>query len=136
MLKFLQAHPAQPVRYSVSFLSSLTCPSDTGCMATGTGKVGANPSGPIVISGSAATGLGTSALSELRLDGSAGITLFAREGTGLIEVRLGSGDFSLKLHKLAQVRAALARRGERAARIDLDNQSRPEWVSAQLTSQR
>jgi hypothetical protein len=36
------------------------------------------------------------------------------------------------LRRLAQVRAALARRGERAARIDLDNEARPEWVAAQL----
>jgi hypothetical protein len=38
----------------------------------------------------------------------------------------------LQLRRLAQLRAALARRGEHAARIDLDSQARPEWVSAQL----
>ena len=82
-----------------------------------------------------AEGFATAALSEIRLDGTAA-TLFAREGDGLQEIRLGAAGFPLKLHKLSQVRAALARRGERAARIDLDNQSRPEWVSAQLTFQR
>ena len=82
-----------------------------------------------------AEGFATAALSEVRLDGAAA-TLFAREGDGLQEIRLGAAGFPLKLHKLSQVRAALARRGERAARIDLDNQSRPEWVSAQLTFQR
>ena len=82
-----------------------------------------------------AEGFATAALSEIRLDGVAA-TLFAREGDGLQEIRLGAAGFPLKLHKLSQVRAALARRGERAARIDLDNQSRPEWVSAQLTFQR
>lgn len=83
-----------------------------------------------------AEGFAVSALSELRLDGAAAATLFARLDGGVQEIRLGSGDFPLKLHKLSQVRQALARRGERAARIDLDNQSRPEWVSAQLNSER
>ncbi len=82
-----------------------------------------------------AEGYSIASLSELRLDGG-GATLFARLDEAVQEIRLGSADFPLKLHKLSQVRAALARRGERAARIDLDNQSRPEWVSAQLTSQR
>jgi cell division protein FtsQ len=82
-----------------------------------------------------AEGYPPASLSEVRLDG-AGATLFARFDEAVQEIRLGSGDFPLKLHKLSQVRAALARRGERAARIDLDNQSRPEWVSAQLTFQR
>ena len=82
-----------------------------------------------------AEGYPIASLSELRLDGAAA-TLFTRFDEAVQEIRLGSGDFPLKLHKLSQVRAALARRGERAARIDLDNQSRPEWVSAQLTSER
>jgi hypothetical protein len=47
-------------------------------------------------------------------------------------VRLGANDLPLQLHRLSQLRAALARRGEHAARIDLDSQARPEWVSAQL----
>ncbi len=83
-----------------------------------------------------AEGFAASALSELRLDGAATATLFARFDETVQEIRLGSGEFPLKLHKLSQVRAALARRGVRAVRIDLDNQSRPEWVSAQLASQR
>lgn len=82
-----------------------------------------------------AEGYPAATLVELRLEGGAA-TLFARLDGAVEEIRLGSGDFPLKLHKLSQVRAALARRGERAARIDLDNQSRPEWVSAQLTSER
>lgn len=82
-----------------------------------------------------AQGLTGAQLSELRLEEDSA-TLFSREGAGVQEIRLGRGDFPAKLRKLSQVRAALARRGERAARIDLDNQARPEWVSAQLTSPR
>lgn len=86
-------------------------------------------------------------LSEVRLDDDAGMTLFARDlalddasGRGdpqsVQEIHLGTQGFAVKLQKLLQVRAALARRSERAARIDLDNQARPEWVAAQLTQPR
>ena len=54
----------------------------------------------------------------------------------LQEVRLGANDLTLQLRRLGQLRAALARRGEHAARIDLDSQARPEWVSAQLVPTR
>jgi cell division protein FtsQ len=77
-------------------------------------------------------GFGNSSLSEVRLEEDGGFTAFAREPAGLQEVRLGENDLPLQLHRLAQLRAALARRGEHAARIDLDSQARPEWVSAQL----
>jgi cell division septal protein FtsQ len=64
------------------------------------------------------------------------VTVFARDeqgGAGRVqEVRVGTRAFAQRLRRLAQVRAALARRGERAARIDLDNEARPEWVAAQL----
>ena len=46
------------------------------------------------------------------------------------------GDLSLKLKRLAQVRAALARRGEQAARIDLDNPARPDQAAATLADTR
>jgi len=52
------------------------------------------------------------------------------------EVRLGAGDVSLKLQRLAQMRAALARRGERAERIDLDNPARPDQAAATLADKR
>jgi len=81
-----------------------------------------------------AAGFAIGALAEVRLD--EGTTLFARDGDRLQEVRLGSGDLSLKLRRLAQVRAALARRGERAARIDLDNPARPDLAAATLAQQR
>jgi len=77
-------------------------------------------------------GFAGSSLSEVRLEEDGGFTAFAREPAGLQEVRLGANDLPLQLHRLAQLRAALARRGEHAARIDLDSQARPEWVSAQL----
>ncbi|MBF6555173.1 MAG: prepilin-type N-terminal cleavage/methylation domain-containing protein [Acidimicrobiales bacterium] len=63
--------------FTLSALTSLTCPSDTSCLAMGTGKVGANPSGPIVISGSAAAGLGTSALTWTADSFPAGTTVTA-----------------------------------------------------------
>ncbi|HYZ89176.1 MAG TPA: FtsQ-type POTRA domain-containing protein [Myxococcales bacterium] len=79
-----------------------------------------------------AEGLSAAALEEVRVEDDGGFTAFAREPSGLQEVRLGSRDLPLQLQRLTQLRAALARRGEHAARIELDNQARPEWVSAQL----
>jgi cell division protein FtsQ len=79
-----------------------------------------------------AEGLPSSALEEVRLDEDGGLTAFARDAGQLQEIRLGSRDLALKLRRLVQVRAALQRRGERAARVDLDNQGRPDWVAAQV----
>ena len=81
-------------------------------------------------------GFAGSSLSEVRLEEDGGFTAFAREPAGLQEVRLGANDLTLQLRRLGQLRAALARRGEHAARIDLDSQARPEWVSAQLVPTR
>jgi cell division protein FtsQ len=83
-----------------------------------------------------AAGFAISAVSEVRLDEDGGFTLFAHDGTAVQEVRLGSSEISLKLQRLAQVRAALARRGERAARIDLDNPARPDQAAATLADKR
>jgi cell division protein FtsQ len=80
-------------------------------------------------------GLPPASLEEVRLDEDGGVTAFARESGAVQEIRLGDRELSLKLHRLSQVRAALARRGERAVRIDLDNPSRPDWASAQLAAQ-
>lgn len=81
-------------------------------------------------------GLPPSQIEEVRLDADGGVTAFARDdraGEGkLQEIRVGTRAFAERLRKLVQVRAALARRGERAARIDLDNEARPDWVAAQL----
>jgi cell division protein FtsQ len=83
-----------------------------------------------------AANLSTSALSEVRLEEDSGFTLFAHDGGGLQEIRLGAKDLPLKLRRLAQVRAALARRGERATRIDLENPARPDQAAATLAEKR
>jgi len=82
------------------------------------------------------TGQAVSALAEMRLDDDEGYTLFAHQGDSLQEIRLGSSQLPLKLRRLAQVRAALARRGEMAARIDLDNPARPDQAAATLADKR
>ncbi|MCA1828697.1 MAG: cell division protein FtsQ/DivIB [Myxococcales bacterium] len=81
-------------------------------------------------------GYAVSALAEVRLDDAGGYTLFAHDGDGLQEIRLGATQLPLKLRRLAQVRAALARRGEKAARIELDNSARPDQAAATLADKR
>jgi cell division protein FtsQ len=90
-------------------------------------------------------GFSVSALSEVRLDDDGAFTLFAHDasagsaggdGSRVQEIRLGADSLSLKLRRLAQVRAALARRGERATRIDLDNPARPDQAAATLADKR
>jgi cell division protein FtsQ len=83
-----------------------------------------------------ASGFAISAVSEVHLDEDGGFTLFAHDGTAVQQVRLGSTDISLKLARLAQIRAALARRGERASRIDLDNAARPDQAAVTLADKR
>ncbi len=83
-----------------------------------------------------ASGFPAGSLSEVRLDEGGGFTLFAHDGGQVQEVRLGGSDISLKLTRLSQVRAALARRGERATRIDLDNPARPDQAAATLADKR
>jgi cell division protein FtsQ len=83
-----------------------------------------------------ASGLSLGTVSEIRLEEGGGVTVFAHDGVAVQEVRLGAGDVSLKLQRLAQVRAALARRGERAERIDLDNPARPDQAAATLADKR
>jgi len=82
-----------------------------------------------------AAGFSVVTLSELRLD-DGGVTLFAHDGDLVQEIRLGAGDVPLKLRRLARVRTALALRGERAARIDLDNPARPDLAAATLAEKR
>jgi cell division protein FtsQ len=80
-------------------------------------------------------GLLSSSLAQVRVDDDAGLTAFSREGTTLQEIRFGERDFRMKLGRLVKIRAALALRGERAVRIDLDNPARPDWAAAQLAVQ-
>ena len=82
-------------------------------------------------------GLPLAQLTEVRLDDDGGLTAFARDaidepGRATQEIHLGERAFAQRLQRLDQIRAALARRGERAARIDLDDEARPAWASAQL----
>jgi cell division protein FtsQ len=75
-------------------------------------------------------------LSELRLEDDQAVTLFARDGDGVQEVKLGSADWPLKLRRLSSMRAALARRGEHAAKINLNNPARPAEAAATLAEKR
>ena len=85
-------------------------------------------------------GFNVSALSEVRLDDDGAFTLFAHDAGGgaesVQEIRLGAKDLALELRRLAQVCAALGRRGERAIRIDLDNPARPDQAAATLADKR
>jgi len=74
-------------------------------------------------------------LAQVRVDEDKGLTAIAREAGNQQEIRFGERDFTKKLQRLVHVRAALAQRGERAARIDLDNPARPDWASARLAAQ-
>ena len=84
-------------------------------------------------------GLPAARLSEVRMDADGGLTLFEgqRDEGGepsLLEVRIGSGEFATRLARLSQLRAALARRGDRATRIELDlvKAGSGSWATAQV----
>ena len=81
-------------------------------------------------------GLPAEQLSEVRFDGGGRLSVLSatprKDGDLVQEVRVGAGPFGAKLHRLGLVRAALARKGEQASRIDLDNQVRPDTVAAQI----
>lgn len=66
--------------------------------------------------------------SEVRVE-DLGLTLVAADGA---EVQLGFGDFASKVKRLVRVREELLARGQRAARVDLGNRSRPGWVAVEL----
>lgn len=82
-----------------------------------------------------AQGFSVTALSEVRLEEDS-VSLVANDGGTVQEIRLGASEFALKLKRLSQVRSALARRGEHATRIDLDNPSRPDQATAALARER
>jgi len=83
-----------------------------------------------------AAGFAVSDLSELRLEEDSAVTLFARDGDGVQEVRLSGSDWPLALRRLSSMRGALARRGEHAAKINLDNPARPAEAAATLAEKR
>jgi len=73
-------------------------------------------------------GLNADELSEVRVNSDGALTAIASTQ----EIRVGHGPFAANLHRLLRVRAELARRGESASRIDLDNPARPDEVAAQI----
>jgi cell division protein FtsQ len=83
-----------------------------------------------------AAGFAVSDLSELRLEDDGAVTLFARDGDAVQEVRVGASDWPLALRRLSSMRGALARRGEHATKINLDNPARPSEAAATLAEKR
>ena len=60
-----------------------------------------------------------------------GVTVVQADG---VEIRLGEGDIAAKLERLARVRKELQSRKLTAEVIRLDNRTRPDWVTVQVTS--
>lgn len=67
---------------------------------------------------------------ELHVDEVEGITLYTAQRA--VQVRFGRGDIAAKLRRYDRVLAELARRGQRAAAIRLDNQLHPAQVTVRL----
>jgi cell division protein FtsQ len=59
------------------------------------------------------------------------VTVVQNDG---VEVRLGQGDLPAKLERLARIRKELQSRKLTAEVIRLDNRTRPDWVTVQLSS--
>jgi cell division protein FtsQ len=66
-------------------------------------------------------------LSEVHLDGTQGVTVYAGEEG--MEIRLGSGEAAPKLERLKAALSALRAEGRRAEVVHLDNRAHPEWVT-------
>ena len=60
-----------------------------------------------------------------------GVTVVQTDG---VEVRLGQGDLPAKLERLARIRKELQSRKLTAEVIRLDNRTRPDWVTVQLSN--
>lgn len=69
-------------------------------------------------------------VSEARLD-EIGVSLVLSTG---LELKLGDGDFGLKLERLARVQKELQRQRLAASVVRLDHRTRPGWVTVQLTT--
>jgi cell division septal protein FtsQ len=78
-------------------------------------------------------GLPASMLSEVRMDGDGGLTLFAQAGD-VLEIHVGKILLPERLQRLQQLRAALHKRGERAVKIELDlvKAGSGSWATAQI----
>src|SRR2546429_1077936 len=74
-----------------------------------------------------ASGLSLGTVSEIRLEDAGGFTVFAHDGGAVQEVRLGAGDVSLKLQRLAQMRAALGPPGGPVPQIDIVHPHPPTY---------
>ena len=83
-----------------------------------------------------AQGLPPAALSEVRADEDGGLTIFT-QGESAIEARMGKDAFAERLRRLGQIRAALAKRGEHATRVQLDlvRTGGSSWATAQIASE-
>ncbi len=68
---------------------------------------------------------------ELHMDEVEGLTFYTAQRA--VQVRFGRGDMAAKLRRYDRVLAELARRGQRAAAIRLDNQRHPAQVTVRLT---
>ncbi len=69
-------------------------------------------------------------LSEIVVDRLEGLTAMC--GAEATAVKLGTGDYREKLHRLDRLLTELSRRGARAEVIRLDNRTRPGWVTVQM----
>jgi len=67
---------------------------------------------------------------EIHVDEVEGVTLYTAQRA--VQVRFGRGDIAAKLRRYDRVLAELARRGQRAAAIRLDNDRHPEQVTVRL----
>ncbi len=68
---------------------------------------------------------------ELHMDEVEGVTFYTAQRA--VQVRFGRGDMAGKLRRYDRVLAELARRGQRAEAIRLDNQRHPAQVTVRLT---
>lgn len=67
---------------------------------------------------------------ELHVDEVEGVTFYTAQRA--VQVRFGRGDIAAKLRRYDRVLAELARRGQRAAAIRLDNERHPAQVTVRL----
>lgn len=70
---------------------------------------------------------------EIHVDEVEGVTLYTAERA--VQVRFGRGGIAAKLRRYDRVLAELARRGQRAAAIRLDNERHPRQVTVRLPGQ-
>jgi cell division septal protein FtsQ len=67
---------------------------------------------------------------ELHVDEVEGVTLYTAQRA--VQVRFGRGDIAAKMRRFDRVLAELAKRGQKAAAIRLDNGRHPKRVTVRL----